>query len=152
MQDFSQSLPMRLYRALNQVMPPFRAIFAAHGLTEAQWRVLRVLWERDAIGFGELAALTLLPAPSLVGIVDRMAARDWVARERSATDRRQVFVRVTAAGRALEQDVMPAVEAAYRDLRASVDGETWQALVRGLDALAATSPATLETGTSEPIT
>ncbi|MGE0484433.1 MAG: MarR family winged helix-turn-helix transcriptional regulator [Gammaproteobacteria bacterium] len=152
MQDFSQSLPMRLYRALNQVMPPFRAIFTAHGLTEAQWRVLRVLWERDAIGFGELAALTLLPAPSLVGIVDRMAARGWVTRERSAADRRQVIVGVTADGRALEREVMPAVEAAYRELRASIDDETWRALSRGLDALVVTAPATLESATNEPIT
>lgn len=142
MQDFSQSLPMRLYRALNQVMPPFRAIFAAHGLTEPQWRVLRVLWEREAVAFGELAALTLLPAPSLVGIVDRMAAREWVTRRRSDHDRRQVYVAITDSGRALERDVMPAVEAAYRELRASIDGATWRALTDGLDALAALTPTT----------
>lgn len=33
MQDFSHSLPMMLYRALDAVMPRFRRIFAAAGLT-----------------------------------------------------------------------------------------------------------------------
>ena len=52
-QEFSRSLPMMLIRALDAVMPRFRDIFKEFGLTEQQWRVLRVLWEQDEIAFGD---------------------------------------------------------------------------------------------------
>lgn len=150
MQDFSHSLPMLLYRALHGVMPRFRAIFAAHGLTEPQWRVLRVLWEHDEMAFRELADTTLIPAPSLVGVVDRLHANGLVERRRSATDRRNVYVFATAAGHALESAVMPAVEAAYRELGAALDSTTWRGLVDGLDALAALPADTTDTTSNRP--
>ena len=62
-QEFSGSLPMMLYRALDTVMPRFRKVFNEFGLTEQQWRVLRVLWEQDEIAFNQLSALTLIPPP-----------------------------------------------------------------------------------------
>jgi len=66
--QFTRSLPMMLYRTLDTVMPSFRKIFNDFGLTEQQWRVLRVLWEGDDITIRQLAEVTLIPAPSLVGI------------------------------------------------------------------------------------
>ena len=87
-EQFSQSLPMVLYRTLDAVMPRFRKIFNEFGLTEQQWRVLRVLWDEEALTFNRLAALTLIPPPSLVGIVDRMERAELVTRQRSEADRR----------------------------------------------------------------
>ena len=134
-QEFSQSLPMMLYRALDAVMPRFRRIFNEFGLTEQQWRVLRVLWEHDAIAFRTLADATLIPAPSLVGVVDRLAKQGLVVRRRSETDRRNVFVRATDEGRALHRKVRPRVDEAYADLRGSIDAEVWQQLITGLERL-----------------
>jgi len=145
MQDFSHSLPMLLYRALHVVMPRFRAIFAEHGLTEPQWRVLRVLWEHQEVAFRDLADTTLIPAPSLVGVVDRLHANGLVERRRSATDRRNVYVFATATGHALETAVMPAVERTYAELGAGLDRATWQGLIDGLDALAALPADTSDT-------
>ena len=85
-QSFSGSLPMMLYRALDVVMPRFRRIFNEFGLTEQQWRVLRVLWETEEIAFRELSDITLIPAPSLVGVIDRLAKQRLVDRRRSETD------------------------------------------------------------------
>lgn len=136
MQEFSTSVPMLLYRALATVMPRFRAIFARHGLTEPQWRVLRVLWEHAEMSPGELAALTLIPAPSLVGVIDRLAHNKLVRRRRSAHDRRSVVISTTAAGAALEAEVMPAVESAYAELKAGLDPQTWTELQQALTALA----------------
>ncbi|MEQ8661962.1 MAG: MarR family transcriptional regulator [Gammaproteobacteria bacterium] len=137
MQSFSEALPMRLYRALHAVMPRFRAVFAAHGLTEPQWRVLRVLWEREEVAFRELAQATLVPPPSLVGVIDRLQAAGLVTRRRPARDRRQALVRATARGRTLERAVTPAVEAVYDELRAALPPDIHAGLVAGLDALAA---------------
>ena len=152
MQEFSRSFPMMLHRALNAAMPPLRAIFSAHGLTEPQWRVLRVLWGYQEIPFRDLAALTLVPAPSLVGIIDRLHTRGLCDRRRSATDRRNVYVLATASGRALEREVMPAVASAYHDLRANLDEATWQGLTRGLAAVAALSTRPNKESESESAT
>lgn len=137
MQQFSRSLPMMLYRTLDAVMPRFRQIFNDFDLTEQQGRVLRVLWEREQVPLGELAGLTLIATPSLVGIVDRLTAMDLVVRQRSASDRRVVHVIATANGRALEAKIMPRIAAAYASLKQSVDAESWDRVIRGLQVISA---------------
>lgn len=136
-QNFSRSLPMMLYRALDAVMPRFRRIFNEFGLTEQQWRVLRVLWEEEEIAFRSLSDLTLIPAPSLVGVIDRLAKQGLVGRNRSQRDRRNVFVYATEAGKALHGRVRPRVDAAYVELRGSIDERDWNELIDGLERLAA---------------
>lgn len=132
-QQFSGSLPMMLYRAIDVVMPRFRRIFKEFGLTEQQWRVLRVLWEIEEISHSELAELTLISPPSLVGVLDRLLAMGLVERRRSARDRRVVFVASTAAGRELRDQLMPAVQQSYFELRDSIGDAAWQGLLDGLD-------------------
>ena len=142
-QGFSRSLPMMLYRALDAVMPRFRRIFNEFGLTEQQWRVLRVLWEHDEIAFGDLSDITLIPAPSLVGVVDRLAKQGIVARRRSDEDRRNVFVLATEQGSALHQRVRPHVDEAYAELRGSISGEDWSDLIDGLERIASLEGVTV---------
>ncbi len=135
MQEFSHSLPMMLYRTLDAVMPRFRQIFSEFGLTEQQWRVLRVLWQHEQIAFRELADLTLIPPPSLVGVVDRLTKSGLAKRRRSDTDRRNVFVQATGQGQALEAKVRPRVDKAYAELRSSVNAKTWNDLIAGLEQI-----------------
>jgi homoprotocatechuate degradation regulator HpaR len=130
--QFTRSLPMMLYRTLDTVMPRFRRIFNDFGLTEQQWRVLRVLWETDNTTIMALSEATLLPAPSLIGIVDRLERDELVNRQRSEVDRRKVNVVLTSQGAALEDEIMPRVASAYADLKQSVDAETWSAVLAGL--------------------
>lgn len=136
MQQFSRSLPMMLYRTLDAVMPRFRRIFKEFGLTEQQWRVLRVLWESDAVALRELARLTLIPAPSLVGVVDRLETMGLVLRRRSSRDRRIVYISATRSGSDIEHQVMPQVAKAYADLKQTVDARIWEQLLEGLDQVA----------------
>lgn len=148
MQEFESSLPMMLYRAIDTVLPRFRRIFSEHGLTETQWRVLRVLWDTDSRTLKQLAATTLIPAPSLVGVVDRLADHDLVMRVRDEQDRRQVFIRPTKKGKALESLVSPAVQATYRELERSLSPNTWRNLMSGLEQLSQIS-ATTDTKTHQ---
>ena len=134
-QEFKRSLPMMLYRALDTVMPRFRRIFNEFGLTEQQWRVLRVLWEQDDIAFNVLAETTLIPAPSLVGVIDRLSKSGLVERRRSESDRRNVSVLPTEKGRALERRVRPRVEEAYAELRSAIDTQEWNQLIDSLNRL-----------------
>jgi homoprotocatechuate degradation regulator HpaR len=126
---------MMLYRAIDVVMPRFRRIFREFGLTEQQWRVLRVLWEIEEISHNELAELTLISPPSLVGVLDRLLAMQLVERRRSARDRRVVYIASTEQGRDLRDQLMPAVQQTYFELRDSMDDAAWQNLLDGLAEL-----------------
>jgi homoprotocatechuate degradation regulator HpaR len=138
-EQFSHSLPMMLYRTLDAVMPRFRTIFNDFGITEQQWRVLRVLWELDAVTLNRLAELTLIPAPSLVGIVDRLELAHLVNRHRSEADRRKVNIVLTTQGAALEDDIMPRVASMYADLKQAVDPQAWDNVLKGLSEIVAVS-------------
>lgn len=139
--QFSRSLPMMLYRTLDAVMPRFRKIFNEFGLTEQQWRVLRVLWEHEAVTLNRLAALALIPAPSLVGVIDRMELAQLVNRQRSEADRRKVNVVLTSQGALLEDEIMPRVAATYADLKRAVDAQTWDRVLNGLHDIATAGEA-----------
>ncbi len=135
MKHFDRSLPMMLYRTLDTVMPPFRRIFSEFGLTEQQWRVLRILWERDGCALMELAEATLIPGPSLVGIIDRLERDELVQRRRSDSDRRVVQVFLAHQGKRLEQLVSPRVDEAYAALEASISHTSWAQMIQAMNQL-----------------
>jgi len=137
MQTFSRSLPMLLYRTLDTVMPRFRSIFGKFGLTEQQWRILRVLWELDGLSLLDLAEVTRIPPPSLVGVVDRLSKNGLVERRRSDIDRRVVFVHATAEGKRLEEQVRPEVAKAYSELQSLVEASDWDRLISGMEGVIA---------------
>ena len=136
LQDFSRSLPMLLYRALDAVMPRFRAIFNAHGITEQQWRVLRVVADEPGIPVGELAQWTSLAPPSLVGVLDRLERAGLVVRQRDANDRRTVRIRMTDTGRRLQATLVPQVAETYSRLMQSLPPREWLQLVASLERIA----------------
>lgn len=135
MKDFDRSLPMMLYRTLDAVMPVFREVFSAYGLTEQQWRVLRVLWEHESVTLMDLAAHTLISPPSLVGIVDRLSRANLARRVPSESDRRMVYVQATAEGAALEQEVSPRVNEIYQRLESGVDARLWENMYQAMDQI-----------------
>ena len=99
-----------------------------------------MLWEHEEIAQGALADLTLIPAPSLIGVLDRLTINGLIERHRSPDDRRVVKVAATRAGRRLEEKLMPAVAKVYATLRASHDSETWTQLELALQSLSGAPP------------
>ena len=126
---------MLLYRTLDAVMPRFRRIFREFGVTEQQWRVLRVLWDVDDASLGDLAECTLIPAPSLVGVVDRLQRAGLVRRQRAKADRRVVHHSITPKGRQLLEQLLPRIATAYAEMKLPVDATTWEQVVNGLDEI-----------------
>ncbi|MEL6965789.1 MAG: MarR family transcriptional regulator [Pseudomonadota bacterium] len=139
---------MQLYRALDAVMPAYRALFAAHNLTEPQWRVLRVVWECQKTtphmvsGATPLhvSEATLISAQSLVGIVDRMVAKGLLTRLRSVDDRRMVYLLPTPKARALAETVLPKVDAIRADIADRLTEAEWETLGALLSKAGGTKP------------
>ena len=124
--SFGETLPMQLYRTLDAIMPEYRNLFAKNNLTEQQWRILRVLWAKNNISVVNLSEQTLLPAPSLVGILDRLVKKNLINRKRSNKDRRQVQVMLTKEGQKLQEFVAPSVLAIHIKLRAKLSVSEWR--------------------------
>lgn len=136
MQDFDSTLPMILNRTLDAIMPDYRELFARHDLTEQQWRVLRLLWSEQRVTSAELSRRALLPAPSLVGIIDRLEKKGLVNRVRSVEDRRAIYIVATAAGRAIKKDVAPRVAEIDQRLRGCVSEAEWEMMSGVLEKIA----------------
>jgi len=132
MQNFEESLPMLMNRALDAVMPKYRAVFIKHDITEQQWRILRVLWEQQRCSTSVLSDKTLIPGPSLVGVIDRLTIKGLVERKRSDKDRRQVFIAPTAKGLALQEIIAPQIDNVYAELSKQTGDRDWKALIRTL--------------------
>ena len=136
--DFTTSLPMLLNRSLDAIMPPYRDLFQEFGVTEQQWRVLRVLWEQKHLTSAQISILTLLPSPSLVGILDRLEKKELVKRLRSSSDRREINITITDKGRELQSEVMPKVKKIQDQIKAILTDPEWRELSKSLKKIRST--------------
>ena len=116
MPPFSQSLPMQLMRAREQVMQRFRAHLRAHGLTDQQWRVIRALVEVDSLEIVDLSARCVIHPASLSRILPKLQARRLIARRTNEIDQRRTIVSIAPAGRALFATLVPESQAIYKQI------------------------------------
>ena len=93
-----RSLPIALLRAREGVMSPIRKMLAETGITEQQWRVLRVLSEFGKTDATTLAERSSLLFPSLTRIAATLRDKGLVTQTRDEKDRRRQFVEITKAG------------------------------------------------------
>jgi len=133
--DFTASLPMLLNRSLDAIMPPYRDLFQEFGVTEQQWRVLRVLWEQKHLTSAQISILTLLPSPSLVGILDRLEKKELVKRLRSSSDRREINITITDKGRELQSEVLPKVKKIQDQIKVILTDCEWRELNKSLEKI-----------------
>lgn len=70
-------------------------------LTPAQFDVIATLGDTDGLTCSELSEATLVTKGTLTGVLDRLAAKGLIRRDRVARDRRTVSIRLTDKGDAL---------------------------------------------------
>ncbi len=131
----SQSLPIALLRAREKVMGPIRNMLADAGVTEQQWRVLRVLMEEGSLDPTTIADRAVLLLPSLTRILQKLEEKGFVTRTRDDNDRRRQVITVTEAGHALIAQNMPASQQQMARLREELGDEKYQGLLALLDDL-----------------
>lgn len=112
----SRSLPILLLRTREAVMRHFRPMLAEHGLTEQQWRVLRVLDEQARLDVTQVAELSCLLRPSLTRISKTLQEEGLIEAYHDPKDRRRTLLRISDAGRALVQKLTPRSQAIYSEL------------------------------------
>ena len=107
---------MQLLRAREAAMSRFRPMLRGHGLTEQQWRVVRVLASEKELDIGDLSQKTFLLAPSLTRILKALVRDGLVTRTPGPDDLRRVSIRLSKAGRSIYNNVSPDSECLYREI------------------------------------
>lgn len=85
----------------NEVSGSFAARMEKHGVSVANWVVLRVLYDHEALALKDIVTEVGVDQGSLSRMVDRLLARGLVERVESAEDRRAVSISLTREGRQL---------------------------------------------------
>ncbi len=116
LRDLSRSLPMALMRAREAVMQYFRPHHREHGITEQQWRVLRVLYKSGDLEAAELARQSVLMAPSLSRILRDLERAKMVTRRVVRTDLRRSVISLSPAGLEILAKIAPLSEASFAEI------------------------------------
>ena len=133
-----RNLPLLLLQARERVISHFRPILNANGVTEQQWRIVRVLYEVPSLEPREIVELCRISSPSMAGVLSRMEELGLVARRRVQHDQRRVHVSLTPRARAMAARMAPQIDATYRRIETRIGAEFGARLQRMLDELLAT--------------
>jgi homoprotocatechuate degradation regulator HpaR len=144
-----RNLPRLLLQAREAVMAHTRPGLREQGLSDQQWRVLRVLGEhaqdRAGVETGRIAHEAYLLGPSLSGVLTRMERDGLIERERCLQDARRTVVRATALGLEKVQTLSQSIEAHYSWMEQELGKAKLGQLYALLDALIALETPDLET-------
>lgn len=133
----TRSLPIALIRAREGVMAPIRDMLAETGITEQQWRVLRVLSEYGPLDTSTLANRASLLFPSLTRIATTMRKKGLITQTRDEVDRRRQFIAITPEGQKIIDDYAEQSAQIVAQFRATLGDAQYEQL---LDLLALLDP------------
>lgn len=143
-----RSLPITLIHAREHAMIPIREMLADTGLSEQQWRVLRVLSEhgrQDATTISEHACLLL---SSLTRILRGMDQKGLIRRFSDKDDLRRQWVEITPEGQKILDDNHQTATAIVEAFKARLGDEKYAQLLDILNEFSAScreEPITLDT-------
>ena len=78
------------------------------------WTFLRILWQHDGLTQRELSAEAGVTEPSTFAAIRAMEKQGYISRRQTAGNRKNVYVHLTAKGRALQRKLVPLAEEVNR--------------------------------------
>ena len=112
------SINISLIQAREALMTQFRPILNDVGVTDQQWRIVRLLAENGTLDFQDLASQACILRPSLTGILTRLEKTGYVVRLKPSNDQRRVYLKLTPLGEKLYNDTNQLVDQRYDDIEA----------------------------------
>jgi homoprotocatechuate degradation regulator HpaR len=134
-----RNLPRLLLQAREAVLGHFRPGLREHALTDQQWRVLRVLAEREECDVSTIAQEAFLLGPSLTGVLARMQRDGLILRSADKQDARRQSVRASAKGKRLVAKLAESIEAHYQQMETRLGKAQLMQLYTLLDQVIAIS-------------
>jgi homoprotocatechuate degradation regulator HpaR len=132
-----RNLPRLLLEAREAVLLHFRPNLRKSGLTDQQWRVLRVLAEHSSCDVATIAQEAYLLGPSLSGVLTRMERDGLIVRAVDAQDARKQVIRATPKAKRLAAKLAQSIEAHYASMEAALGKPQLTELYALLDSVIA---------------
>lgn len=129
------SLTLTLLQAREAAMSFFRPLLNEHGLTEQQWRVIRILRQHGEMESYRLAELACILKPSMTGVLTRLERDGIVSRRKSPSDQRRVHINLTEKGHECFLSMSDGMESNYRCIQEQFGEEKLQQLLGLLNEL-----------------
>lgn len=130
-----RNLPLLLLQAREHVIAHFRPILQRAGLTEQQWRIIRLLLETGPLEPRQIGEQCRISSPSLAGVLTRLEQMELIKRSRVDRDLRRVSVSLTPRSRTLAVRLAPRIEAVYGDIEKRMGPDFCDQFYRTLDHL-----------------
>ena len=116
----NENLSLLLLKARENAVACIKPALTKHGLTEQQWRVLRVLSEVGESNAQDLASQSCILSPSLSRILARLTEDGIIVRKVDSDDQRAQNIRLSAKGKRLHSKIKPSVDKQYTALEKAV--------------------------------
>ena len=84
-----------LAKAYQKAHANFKKHLIAYGLTPIQHLILEALWQEDGQSAGDIGKKLVLDGATLSGVLDRLAAGDWITKEPDPDDKRILRIFLT---------------------------------------------------------
>ena len=126
---------LSVVRAAGGLLRDVEVLLSGHGLTAAQYNVLRILrgaGEQGACG-REIAGRLITAEPDITRLLDRMEKRGLISRQRNAKDRRFVTTRIASSGLEVLAELDEPVSELHRRQFESLSGAELKQLIALLD-------------------
>jgi len=134
--DLEHFLPYRLSVLSNRISDTIAATYRDRfGLSVTEWRVIAILGRHPGASATEVAQRAAMDKVAVSRAVRRLLDRGRIEREPSHADRRERHLRLSQAGRAIHDRVVPEALAFERRLIEALDDDERRLLDRALGKL-----------------
>ncbi|MDC4992377.1 homoprotocatechuate degradation operon regulator HpaR [Acinetobacter baumannii] len=135
MKKVRPSLTLALLEAREALMTHFRPALNDIGLTEQQWRIIRILAQYGELESTNLAEKACILKPSLTGIVGRLRDMGLASRRRGDTDQRFVYIHLTKSGEEIFKKMSVEMEKRYQNIYQQIGDEKMSKLLELLNEI-----------------
>ena len=134
--DLEHFLPYRLSVLSNRVSGAIARVYSDRfGLGVTEWRVMAVVGRYPGLSAGEVAQRTAMDKVAVSRAVAGLVEAGRIERETHGDDRRRSVLRLSAAGRAVYDEIAPLALAFEQRLLDGMPADERDALFRLLDRL-----------------
>ena len=117
MKQVRPSLTLALLQAREATMTHFRPALNEVGLTEQQWRIIRIIYQHEELESNQLADLACILKPSLTGILNRMIEQNLILKRKDHNDQRINLITLTEQGKQCFEIQAVKMEASYQRIQ-----------------------------------
>ena len=142
-----QSVGYLMRNVIGSIRERANTRLAVHDLTYVQWLPLYKLAMKQGNTVASLARELEIDAGAMTRSMDRLEAKGLVRRERSTSDRRVVFLVLTAEGRKVARKVPAVLSEVLNGHLQGFSNEEWQLLLQFLNRMLANGQGLREAAT-----